>query len=132
MLKNPCKEKIIIRCFGWISGIWWYALFFFFFYFLQYQLSLHHSPPYKCLICCLYKQQMSESCMFRTCTRNFSLFPKGLVESFRKRGGGGVIPTRDSHNPIRNYLDPPPKRRKDNSCLELSNSQIIRSHWHCF
>ena len=29
MLKNSCnKEKIIIRCFGWTCGIWWYTLIF--------------------------------------------------------------------------------------------------------
>ena len=76
------------------DGIHW---FFLLFYFLQYQLSLHHSPPYKCLICCLYKQQMSESCMFRTCTRNFSLFPTSLVKSCRKMGGGGFTPFNSPH-----------------------------------
>lgn len=70
--------------------------------------------------------------VFRTCTRNFSLFIIALVKSCRKNGGGGGIPPVNPSTPIRKYVDPPLKRRKDNSCLELSNSQIIRSHWHCF
>ena len=47
---------------------------------------------------CLHKQQMSESCMFRTCTKNFSLFIIALVKSCRKRGGGVYHP----------WLPPPP------------------------